>query len=308
MLHSTTMDTSHKTKLIVIVGTTASGKTNLAIELAKKYSGEVISADSRQVYRGLDIGTAKVTEEEKQGIPHHLLDVAEPNSVYTAADFKRDATEAIDSINERDHLPIIAGGTFFYIDVLLNRVSLPAVPPNPELRQELEQKSTEDLYQKLVQLDPTRATAIDTSNRRRLIRALEVAHSLGTNPPPTNETEPPHKVLWLGIERSKEELRERYRARAIAWLDGSFAAEVTNLLEKGLSRERLEEIGFEYRLMLDYLDRKLTDEEFITRAIEKNWQYAKRQLTWLKRNQEIIWKPQGDIKAVEVLVDQFLSS
>jgi tRNA dimethylallyltransferase len=300
------MNAPTKTKIIVVVGATASGKSSLAIDLAQKFSGEVISADSRQVYRGLDIGTAKVTPDEMAGVPHHLLDVATPDQVYTAADFKRDATEAIAGIINRGHLPIIAGGTFFYIDILLNRMSMPAVPPNPDLREKLEQQTTAELFEILQARDPNRAATIDQANRRRLIRALEVIETLSTHPP-TELLDAPYEVLWLGIERTKEDLRQRYQKRAEEWLNGSFGTEVKQLLANSVTRERLEEIGFEYRLMLDYLDGKLTDEAFIARAIEKNWQYAKRQLTWLKKNYEIKWFTPEETEQLTETVTTFLN-
>ena len=167
-----------KPKILVVVGPTASGKTGLAIELAKRFNGEVISADSRQVYRGLDIGTAKTTKEEMDGVPHHLIDVADPKEVYNASDFKQGAEAAIADIVARGKLPIVAGGTFFYVDILLGRVALPDVPPNEQLRKKLEEKSAAELYQELQAKDPRRAAEIDPQNKRRVIRALEIAREL----------------------------------------------------------------------------------------------------------------------------------
>ncbi|MEZ4200672.1 MAG: tRNA (adenosine(37)-N6)-dimethylallyltransferase MiaA [Candidatus Paceibacterota bacterium] len=282
-----------KPKLLVIVGPTASGKTGLAIKLAKQFKGEVVSADSRQVYRGLDIGTAKVTREEMDGVPHHLIDVADVDTIYTAADFKRDATAAVEAILERGNLPIIAGGTFFYVDTFLGKVTTPHIKPNPELREELEQKDVAELHRRLTNKDPRRAAEIDPHNKRRLIRALEIIHDL-EYVPPAEPLEPAYDVLTIGITTEKEVLREKFAARAQEWLSGGFQNEVTQLLKNGVSRERLQEIGFEYQLMLEYIDGNLTKETFVEKFIQKNWQYAKRQLTWLKRDNTIHWFEKDD--------------
>ena len=282
-----------KPKLLILVGPTASGKTGLAVELAKKFNGEVISADSRQVYRGLDIGTAKTTKEEMAGVPHHLIDVADPEETYTAANFVQDSQAAVADITKRSKLPIIAGGTFFYVDALLGRTSLPEVPPNPELREYLETKSAKELYATLQNKDSRRAATIEPDNKRRLVRALEIAHELDYVPSPT-KTEPPFDYLIIGIEADKETLRDKFKQRAEAWLKAGFLKEIEGLLESGLSRERLLEIGFEYRLGLELLDKELTVEEFAQKFIEKNWQYARKQMSWLKRDEDIKWFSKDD--------------
>lgn len=294
-----------KPKVIVVVGPTASGKTSLAVSIAKQFNGEVISADSRQVYQGLDIGTAKISQPETEGIPHHLIDVIDINTVYTAADFKRDAAKLITAITARGHLPIIAGGTFFYVDTLLERIAPPAVSPNPALRAKLEQQSTEALYAELEAKDPRRATDIDPQNRRRLIRALEIIDKLGSVP----ENQPrrrPYETLTLGINTDPADLRKRLRQRAKTWLELGFLEEVEFLLKSGVTRERLAEIGFEYLIGLDFLDGTLSKEEFITVFEQKNWQYAKRQMTWLKRDRTINWISPADKAEVEFLVKGFL--
>ena len=294
-----------KTKLVVVVGPTASGKTDLAIDIAKEFSGEVISADSRQVYRGLDIGTAKVTETEMRGIPHHLIDVCDIEQVYTAADFKREATAAIEDITKRERVPIIAGGTFFYVDTLLGKIVAPEVAPNPELRAELETKTTTELYEQLRTLDSARAADIDPENPRRLIRAIEIATALGSVPVP-DPSESPYETLLIGIETDREELRNRIAARAPNWLENGLKEEVADLLEAGVTRERLQEIGFEYQIALELLDGSLTDQEFIQKFTEKNWQYAKRQLTWLKRDQSIEWFLRKNTEGIFTRVREFL--
>lgn len=299
------MKEAPKTKVIIIVGTTASGKSALAITLAKKFNGEVISADSRQIYRTLDIGTAKITEKEKQGVPHHLLDIVDVGTPYTAIDFKNDAQSAIRDIAARGALPIITGGTFFYIDTLLNRVSAPQVAPDEKLRTELESRDATSLYEELQQKDPRRASVIDSQNKRRLVRALEIVASLGSVPE-TTVAESPYDTLILGIVADKEELREKFRQRAEVWLKEGFITEIENLLARGVTTQQLQEIGFEYQLGLQLRNKTLTKEEFIKRFVEKNWQYAKRQLTWLKRDKSVRWIYLSEEREIHMLIEQFL--
>lgn len=290
----------------MVVGPTASGKSGLAIEISKRFLGEVISADSRQVYRGLDIGTAKVTNEEMDGVPHHLVDIVDLNEVYTAADFKRDADQIINDMVSRNRLPIVAGGTFFYVDTLLGKVQLPEVPPNEDLRAKLEDKTTEELSDQLKQLDSLSYTKVDRSNKRRLIRAIEIATELGSVP----ESKPincPYDALVIGLKVDKETLRERFKARAHGWLKEGLVKEVNGLLEQGVMKERLGEIGFEYLLTLELIDGQITEEEFVQKSIEKNWQYAKRQMTWLKRDENIIWFSKDDPE-IFTTVASFLSN
>lgn len=294
-----------KTKVLVIVGATASGKTSLSIKLAQVFSGEVISVDSRQVYKTLNIGTGKVTPEEMQGIPHHLLDLVDPNETYSAARFAEDAHQAIEEIIVRKHLPIIAGGTFFYIDTLLGKIPTPEVPPNPPLRQRLEMLPVEVLYAQLKEKDPSRAAYMDPHNKRRIIRALEIVSALGSVPHlPRAEK---YSTLTIGIHREKEELRMRYKKRAQQWLQQGFLEEIANLLRAQVSEERLREIGFEYRLGIDLYTQRITEDEFIQKFIEKNWQYAKQQLKWLKRDSSIAWYTPDDYEAIVAAVQRFLS-
>lgn len=295
-------------KIIVVVGPTASGKSSLAIDLAKTYQGEVISADSRQIYRGLDIGTAKATSEEMGGVPHHLIDIVDVATVYTAAQFKADAAAAITAITKRGNLPIIAGGTFFYIDTLLEKITPPEVEPDPTLRRELETLSNDALFTMLEAKDPRRAASIDPGNKRRLVRALEIVETLG-EVPETRTSEPSYQCLTLGLALEREDLRARLRSRAESWLvDDAFRNEVADLLTAGVSRERLAEIGFEYQLGLALFDGALSSEEFIETFVQKNWQYAKRQLTWLKRDPNINWVTAADQREIELLVTTFLRS
>ncbi len=277
-----------KPKVIAIVGPTASGKTALSIEIAKRFGGEVISADSRQVYVGMDIGTGKVTLEEMDGVPHHLIDVASPTTVYTGADFVKDASNAITNIINKGCVPVIAGGTFFYIDLLRGKISNAPVEPNPEFRDSISHLSTNELFKLLETKDPERASTIDSSNRRRLERALEVVHALG-KVPESVVMESPYDWLLIGVETTKEILHDKIHDRLIARLADGMIAEVENLYKQGVSYQRLESFGLEYRYIAQYLQNTLTYEEMVSILETKIRQYAKRQMTWLKRDTEIEW-------------------
>jgi tRNA dimethylallyltransferase len=298
---------ANKPKIIAIVGPTAAGKTSLSITIAKHVHGEVISADSRQVYEGMDIGTSKVTEAEMDGVSHHLLDIAKPMEVYTAADFTRDANRAITDITSRDKTPIIAGGTFFYLDLLRGKMQAAPVEPDQELRTKLEKYSNEELLQLLETKDARRAADVDPHNRRRLIRSLEIIETLGSVPPVVPVASD-YEWLIFGVTQEKEELRERFRQRAALWLTDGFQNEVERLLEEGVTRARFQEMGFEYTLMLQLIDKELTEAEFIDRFEEKNWQYAKRQLSWLRKDDTVIWVDPSDTNSILESVDNFLEN
>ena len=293
-----------KTKVLIIAGTTATGKTDLAIALAQKYNGEVISADSRQIYRRLDVGTAKVTPAEMQGVPHHLIDIVDVHETYTADQFCHDARAAIADISARGKLPIIAGGTYFYVDLALGRISSPKVAPNPVLRAELEARPADELYARLSAADPTRAAEMDPLNARRLVRALEIVATLGTVP--KTETKALYNTLWLGIERERDAIRERITTRALEWLANGFKAEVQWLLTQDLTHERIAEFGFEYTVGAAWVRGEITDNEFVEQIVAKNWQYAKRQMTWLKRNEEIHWMTAGNDTVASAHVTNWL--
>ena len=302
------MSDTQKPKAIAIVGPTASGKTALSIALAQHFNGEVISADSRQVYKGLDIGSAKVTPEEMDGVPHHLIDIVDPKTVYTGADFKQDGEVTLDDITHRGKLPIIAGGTFFYLELLKGTMQSAPVPPNPILRAQLEQKTNEELFAELITKDPRRAETIDPDNPRRLIRALEVIDTLGVVPevPPIDLT---YDWLTIGIDVPTEILNERIYQRIIARLQIGMIEEVEDLHKNGLSWERLEAIGLEYRYCAYYLQNKLTREELIEQLGSKSRQFAKRQRVWLKRDTSIHWLPfPANNKDAILLVEQFLKN
>ena len=300
------MSMSHKPKVIAIVGPTASGKTSLSIEIAKHVGGEVISADSRQVYRGMDLGTGKVTVEEMDGVPHHLLDVADPMTIYTGSDFVRDGTAATEDILRRGHVPIIAGGTFFYVDLLRGKLSAAPVAPDADFRATLERYSDTELLELLEQKDPRRASTIDPHNRRRLIRALEIINTLGSVPESAQQ-ESPYDWLVLGIDIATEQLHHNIHARLHERISEGMIKEVERLHDEGVAWNRLEELGLEYRYIAQYLQGQLTRDEMIELLETRIRQFAKRQLTWLKRDEEIEWVAPEDREAIFRRVDTFLS-
>ncbi len=296
----------HMPKIIVVVGPTASGKSDLAVDLALKFNGEVISADSRQVYKGLDIGSGKITKEEMKGILHHLLDVEDPKNVYSVQDFKRHSEKAIKEILNRGKLPIVAGGTGFYTDVLVNNIDLPKVPPDNELRKELENKSTEELLRELSSHDRNRSETVDQKNKRRLIRSIEIAKVLGNVPEATKNLK--YNSLKIGIEIPKDKLKERIHERLLKRIDQGMIEEVENLHKNGLPFERLESLGLEYKYVAQYLQKKITKEEMVELLKTAIGQYAKRQMTWFKRDKKILWFKLEDLEKIKGKVREFLNN
>lgn len=285
-------------KVIAVVGPTSSGKSSLGIYLAQKLKGEVISADSRQVYKGLNIGTGKVTKKEMAGVPHHLLSVASPKRQFTADDFVKQASQAIQKVE----LPIVVGGTGFYVDTLLGRMSYPNVPPNPQLRERLGGKSVEALFKLLKQKDPARAKTIEPKHKRRVIRALEIAlykrsrtsRSEGKTWPsgperPSVRSAAELQILWLGLNPARTTLTNNIHKRLLARLKQGMVQEAKRLHAVGLSYKRMEALGLEYRYLARLLQNKITKQEFLEQLEREIHKYAKRQYRWFKRNKDITW-------------------
>ncbi len=286
---STSRHSPAKPRVLVVVGPTASGKSALAVMLAKKLNGEVVFVDSRQVYRGLDIGSGKITHREMQSVPHHLLDVASPKRVFTIAQYVPRAERAIRDIVRRGKLPIVCGGTAFYIDALLGIATIPPVPPDPKLRAQLARLSTEALADRLETLDPERAATIDRKNRVRLVRAIEIVMRTGKPVPRVPAASNRYDALIIGITRPKEELRARIHTRLIARLRTGMVHEVEHLHASGVSWARLEALGLEYRFVSRYLRGNFSKERMRADLEHAIAQYAKRQMTWWKRNSAIQW-------------------
>jgi tRNA dimethylallyltransferase len=268
-------------KIIIVCGPTATGKSDLAVEIAKDFNGEIISADSRQVYKGLDIGSGKITKKEMQKIPHHLLDVASPKRKFSVAQFKKLGEKAIKDIVKKNKLPIICGGTGFYIDTLVYDLNFPEVKANIKLRKELNKKSLEELQKILNRLDKNRFNEIDIKNKVRLIRAIEIAKQLGK----TKKLKPKSKydVLFIGIDYPDEVLKERVLTRIHKRMKG-MKKEVKKLRESRLSFKRMEELGLEYRNLSLLEQKKITEKEFVEKLSMEIWHFAKRQRTWFKSN------------------------
>ena len=291
-------------KLIVILGPNAAGKTSLSIKLAKQFNGEIISADSRQVYKGMDIGTGKVTKTEMRNIPHYLLDVASPKTRFTVIKYKKLALQAISKIYKKGKTPIIIGGTGFYIQAITENLSIPEVRPDLKLRKDLERKEVDQLFKMLKKLDSRRAKTIESKNKRRLIRALEIVIKTKKPVPLLRKTKPQFDVLLLGVKRSMPELKQRIEVRLLQRLRQGMIAEVKKLRQSGVSWKRLEEFGLEYKYIALYLQEKLTKQEMIDKLQKAIEHYAKRQMTWFKRNQDIHWVTK--YQQSKKLVDKFL--
>ena len=292
-------------KLIAVVGTNASGKSGLGIALARHYGGEVVSADSRQVYRGLDLGSGKVTPEETAGVPHHLLDVCEPGTFFTMADFQRLAYAAIDDIHARGKIPFLVGGTGLYVDAVCEGYELSDIEPDLAYRRELEKLSTEALWEMLEKAQP--GSGVDRRNRNRVMRRLEKLHdgdSGGT------WRAPRYQVLKLGVTWDRETLCRRIDERLARRMEQGMLREAQGLLDAGVSEDFLYRLGLEYRYLSQYLLGKGGSEEYmleeLSRAIKR---FAKRQMTWFRRDASIRWLDmRGDpLAQATALADAFLA-
>ena len=293
---------SNRYNLIVIVGPTASGKSKLAVRLARKFSGEIISADSRQVYRGLDIGTGKITKDEMQGVSHHLIDVADPRRQFSVVEFQHLAEQSIRDITRRGKLPFLVGGTGFWVDAVARGLRLPAVPPNKALRKRLGKKNARELFRILKRLDPARARTIERQNPRRLIRAIEIARAIGRTP--NVKRRMPYRLLWIGLHPKPGALKARIERRIAGMLRAGLILETTRLLGRNVSPTRIREFGFEYRTVLDYLSERISRDHLAARIVRDSVAYARRQLAWFRKNRDICWVKNAP--AAERLVRRFL--
>ncbi len=272
-------------KLIVIAGTNASGKSGLGIELAAHYGGEVVSADSRQVFRGLDLGSGKITAEETKGVPHHLIDVVDAGDFYSMADFQKQAYEAIDDIIARGKTPFLVGGTGLYVASVADGYVMSDRMPDLAYRNELEKLSTEELYIMLKKIVPD--TDVDARNRNRVMRVLEKIHD-GDDITPSKE--PRYETLRLGVTWERDILRQRIDERLDRRLEQGMIEEVENLLKSGVSETFMIKLGLEYKFITQYLKGEYSSleemKDLLATAIK---QFAKRQMTWFRRDQSIQW-------------------
>lgn len=277
-----------KPKVIAIAGPTASGKTRMAIDLAKQINGEIVSADSRLVYKGFDIASAKPTKEEMDGIPHYLIDIVEPECDYSAGCYYEDAKKAISEIASKGKTPIVAGGTGLYFKILLENYDIPMVEANPELRNKLDKRGREDLLEEIKTLDEASYDRLKDSNKRRIVRALEVMKILNK---PFSEVstlkEPEYEVEWLCPPmESREWLYERINKRVDIMVEQGVVDETKYLLKKhGRIKNIVDTIG--YKEILTYLDGEATLDEAIDKLKQHTRNFAKRQLTWFRKNPEL---------------------
>lgn len=293
---------------MVVLGPTASGKSSLGISLAQRFDGEIVSADSRQVYRGLDIGTAKVTPEEQALVPHHLLDVADVEEVYTVSQFQQQAISAINTIIEHGKQPFLVGGSPHYIQAVVDNLTIPAIPPQPALRAELETRPLAALLSQLEELDPQSAAVIDRNNPRRVIRALEVCLTSGK---PFSEQRrvaaPLYRSLLLGIQWPRAVLYQRIDQRVDERMQQGMVQEVRDLLDRGISHARLEALGLEYRFISRWLRGEFaTAQEMVERLKYAIHDFTRRQLTWFRKDTRIVWLEGNDTERAIQLVRDFL--
>lgn len=300
-----------KKPLIILTGPTAVGKTNLSIKLAKLVGGEIISADSMQVYKGMDIGSAKITAEEMEGVSHHLIDILEPWEEFNVVVFQQKCKEAIAGIYERGHIPIMTGGTGFYIQAVLKDIDFTENEDNTEYREMLEalgkEKGPEHLHQMLREIDPASAEAIHANNMKRVIRALEFYHFTGKKISEHNEQEavkePAYNFCYFVLNDDRDKLYERIEQRVDIMLKNGLEDEVYHLLEKGCARDMVSMQGLGYKEMIDYLEGKITLEEAVYIIKRDTRHFAKRQITWFKREKDVIWvnKPEFDYDEEKIL-------
>lgn len=296
--------------LIVVLGPTASGKSGLGIALAQQFHGEIVSADSRQVYRGLDIGTAKVSQEERALVRHHLLDVADPQETYTVSQFQQQAIAAINDILARGYQPFLVGGSPHYIQAVVDHLDMPAIPPDYTLRAQLEARPLAELVAQLEELDPQSAATIDRSNPRRVIRALEVCLLSGRAfSQQRGVGHPLYRSLLLGTSWPRDVLYRRIDARVDARMQQGMVQEVRNLLDQGISHERLEALGLEYRFISRWLRGEFASEtEMVQRLKYAIHDFTRRQLTWFRKDKRIVWLEGDDVLRARKEVGRFLAA
>lgn len=324
-------------KLIVVLGPTATGKSDLAVEIALALSkskqvaqsknamrdnmtsvggiAEIISADSRQIYKGLDVGAGKITKKEMLGVPHHGLDLVSPRrkNLFTVSEFQEYAYAKIEEIIARGNIPILCGGTGFYIQSIVDGMIFPDVEADPDLRKKLGGYSKERLQNMLMKLDPKRYQEIDRNNPVRLVRAIEIAKAIGKTPPIRKDER--FETLQIGLDMSDEMLKEKVTARVLKRLGGGASGNAKNdmvreakqLHAEGLSWKRMRQLGLEYGLLADLLQKKLAREQFIERLTFDIWHFVKRQRAWFKRDPRILWidptKKSARAKALKIAKD-----
>ncbi|MFU0791032.1 tRNA (adenosine(37)-N6)-dimethylallyltransferase MiaA [Virgibacillus proomii] len=283
-----------KNKVIAIVGPTAVGKTKLSIEVAKRYSGEIISGDSMQVYRGMDIGTAKIAKEEMQGIPHYMIDIKDPDEPFSVADFQQYVTHYIDIITKKNKPPILVGGSGLYVQAALYSYHFPTYKRDEKVVEKLENEiaafGIEPLYKRLQEIDPKQAAKIHPNNHRRVVRALEIYETTGKRMSDFQQQvkESPYDVKLIGLEMQRDELYRRINHRVDMMMERGLINEVEKLYQKGYTHEQsMQAIG--YKEFIPYLKGEKTLEEAVETLKQNSRRYAKRQYTWFRNKMDVVW-------------------
>lgn len=285
-----------KPKVIVICGPTASGKTGFSVKVAKAMKGEIVSCDSMQIYKDMNIGTAKVTKEEMQGIPHYLIDFVSPDERYSVADFQKDAEKAIGEIVEKGKTPIVVGGTGLYVDTLVYHIQYPEIETDLAYRKQLEEiiqeQGLEAAYQKAKEIDPQAIEKISSNDQKRIMRILEIYHQTKKTKTQleleSRREEPPYEYLIYAIDMDREKLYDRINQRVDIMINQGLIEEVQELLKKYKDFPTAMQ-GLGYKEVVSYLKGDMTKEEMIETLKQETRRYAKRQLTWFRKNKEIKW-------------------
>ena len=304
-----------KNKLIILAGATAVGKSELSIKLAKKINGEIISADSMQVYKGLDIGTAKISADEMDGVKHYLIDVLEPNDDFNVFEFQKLAKDAMNEIYSKGKIPILVGGTGFYIQALLYDIDFSEEETSKEYRKELEEmakeKGAEFLHEMLKEVDPNAASEIHPNNVKRVIRALEFYHDTGRMISEHNieqrQKESPYDFTYIVLNRSRDVIYERINKRVDLMEKAGLIDEVKDLLSKGARKDSISMQGLGYKETIEFLDGLVSKEEAMENLKKNTRHFAKRQITWFKRENDAIWMNYEDYENVDAMVDEIVS-
>lgn len=304
-----------KLPLLILTGPTAVGKTNLSIRLAKAVNGEIISADSMQVYRRMDIGTAKIKPEEMCGVPHHLIDICEPTEDYNVVRFATDAKRLIKEITKRGHIPILVGGTGFYIQAVLYDIDFTETEEDTSYREELEafaaEHGAEALHARLAKADPASAVAIHANNVKRVIRALEFYRQTGTRISEHNEAqrgkESAYNSAYFVLTQNRAVLYERIEKRIDLMLSEGLLEEVKGLLEEGCKPESVSMQGLGYKELVSYLNGECTLEEAVSILKRDTRHFAKRQLTWFRREREVLWFDKDDYETEDAILEAMLA-
>ena len=301
-------------KIIILTGPTGVGKTNTSIAIAKYLDTEIISADSMQIYKGMDIGTAKIMPDEMHGVVHHNLDIVSPADDYSVAEFSRNTKNIIEEIFYRDRVPLLVGGTGLYLDSIIYDLDFGNSGADEDYRRELEAiadaEGLQSLYEKLCEIDPAQAEKIDSNNRHRIIRALEIYHTTGEKPSEIGgklrEQNREYTPLYIVLTRDREVLYERINERVLQMVDDGLVEEVRALLESGLSVDLKVFKGIGYKEVIAHLEGRLDREQMIAAIQQNSRRYAKRQLTWFRREPNAVWFDLDAYEDTSVLIGEII--